>query len=417
MSRTPIDCFVMSGGGSKGAYSAGVSMAYQYYREFNQQRANGSHSMPEVCYIGTSAGALNAVILSSVGSERLLKLWAKIRSRHVLGFGFQNPWLRTFTKLASPGWYCRRAKDAIRSGPPKSIYSKYALRRLVIRELKDVAFDELNSRANLIVCATNISTSATTSFYISKAIDRFVAEDCKKPEDKKRLGHFVRIENKEMLVECLLASTAIPLAFPPIPINGQWYVDGGIGNNIPVRDAALFQRNCAHYPELTCYQPNDVYCVKLDTPIKLSTNHSWGVDILWRSYEVFEYIHMGPILAAWHRINREVQHHDRKREEFLKAIDSLGLTVDCSKKLKEEFNSRFQSLGQSTSRRDITITEIEPSSHLGNFLSFNPKNARELMKQGFTDFINTLFHQKHINQPEKDRLLNQYGSIANMITS
>jgi NTE family protein len=48
----------------------------------------------------------------------------------------------------------------------------------------------------------------------------------------------------ETLYNVLLASAAIPLAFPQREINGQFYVDGALGDNIPL--GALAARGCTH---------------------------------------------------------------------------------------------------------------------------------------------------------------------------
>ncbi len=48
----------------------------------------------------------------------------------------------------------------------------------------------------------------------------------------------------ETLYNLLLVSAAIPLAFPQREINGQFYVDGALGDNIPL--GALAARGCTH---------------------------------------------------------------------------------------------------------------------------------------------------------------------------
>ena len=52
-----FDCLVLSGGGAKGAYGAGVAKALSAYRRLKEVRG-------PVCYIGASAGALNAVMVA-----------------------------------------------------------------------------------------------------------------------------------------------------------------------------------------------------------------------------------------------------------------------------------------------------------------------------------------------------------------
>lgn len=51
-------------------------------------------------------------------------------------------------------------------------------------------------------------------------------------------------QDDETLYNLLLASAAIPLAFPQREIDGQYYVDGALGDNIPL--GALAARGCSH---------------------------------------------------------------------------------------------------------------------------------------------------------------------------
>jgi NTE family protein len=51
-------------------------------------------------------------------------------------------------------------------------------------------------------------------------------------------------QDDETLHNLLLASAAIPLAFPQRQVNGQHYVDGGLADNIPL--GALAARGCTH---------------------------------------------------------------------------------------------------------------------------------------------------------------------------
>jgi len=70
------DCLVLSGGGAKGAYGAGVAKALWEYRKLKKVDT-------KLCVVGTSAGALNAAALrmgqpNSMKSERspMERSWA-----------------------------------------------------------------------------------------------------------------------------------------------------------------------------------------------------------------------------------------------------------------------------------------------------------------------------------------------------
>jgi predicted acylesterase/phospholipase RssA len=401
----PIDCLVMSGGGAKGAYGAGAAKALSAYH--SHKRSMDPGYVRKTCYVGTSAGALNAAILAAFNdSDRLVGLWKSISNRNVLGRGFSGPIKRVSSKVVSPLFYLRVLKRLVGYPCQSSIYSKKALRSFVSSQLTDLDFDEFKSRAHLIVCATNISTSSLTAFYVSSAMDKFVENDRKAQLNKRRLSHCIPITSKDMLIDCLIASAAIPLAFPPVKINGDWFIDGGLGNNVPTREAAYFLRHLDSESQQCGLTPADVYCVTLDTPLKVNTTRDWGLNLLWRSYEVFEYVHMKPIIGAWHRINKEVEEHEKKKKLFLEFVGSLDASEELKTKVIHSFTKEFSHLGSNTSRRDMKLYEIAPSGSLGNFLSFDKKSLLKRLESGFTETIQMLSNRELIDDAEKTKLLN-----------
>ncbi len=59
------------------------------------------------------------------------------------------------------------------------------------------------------------------------------------------------------LIPALMASCAIPLVFPPVQVEGRYYVDGGISNNLPV-EPFLAQKDqvvCVHVNPLPPFVP------------------------------------------------------------------------------------------------------------------------------------------------------------------
>jgi predicted acylesterase/phospholipase RssA len=69
------DCLVLSGGGAKGAYGAGVAKALWEYRKLKNVDT-------KLCLVGTSAGALNAAVLATAEvweiAPALSRLWGVI---------------------------------------------------------------------------------------------------------------------------------------------------------------------------------------------------------------------------------------------------------------------------------------------------------------------------------------------------
>src|ERR1043165_4006893 len=82
-----VDCLVLSGGGAKGAYGAGVAKALASYRAKTQAPSS-------LCYIWTSAGALNAAVRASADADALIRFWLQVTPRAVLSARIRSPRLQ-----------------------------------------------------------------------------------------------------------------------------------------------------------------------------------------------------------------------------------------------------------------------------------------------------------------------------------
>jgi NTE family protein len=236
-----FDCVVLSGGGAKGAYSAGVCKALFEYR-----RLKGVDT--QLCFIGTSAGALNACIIAALGEDKLLEFWRnKVNNQTILGVRITNAKSQFALKIV-----VHPLSAAF--GKPFAIYpsATSCLRKLIDQVVpetpdakngaaKESLFTKLADK-HVIFTATNYTTGRLHSFYNSSLFDKFVKEDAKLPIEKQRLSHCKIIGDQKQLTDCLLASSAVPVFFPPVQMDDGLYIDGGVGNNTPTREAAYFMR-------------------------------------------------------------------------------------------------------------------------------------------------------------------------------
>jgi NTE family protein len=168
--------FVLGGGGVLGAVEVGMV------------RALTERGIVPDIVVGTSVGALNGVLVAADPSEgvveRLIELWASPQARDV--FGDSTP--KQLARLARAGTH---------------LHSPEPLRRMLIRELNGATtFDKLPVRFEC--CAASIERAAEVWFVDGPLID------------------------------AVLASAAIPGLLPPVVIDDEHYVDGGIVNSIPV---------------------------------------------------------------------------------------------------------------------------------------------------------------------------------------
>ena len=205
---------VLQGGGALGAYQVGVFQALH------------EAGIEPDWVIGTSIGAINAAIIAGNPPEkrieRLDAFWERVRhhsalhsSLHTLSFGIPG-----FFSPRLLGWAGIHAPLGVDAA---SWYSTEPLRE-TLASLVD--FDCLNSRRmRLTVGAVSVRSGAMRYF----------------DSREQPLG-----------IEHVMASGALPPAFPAIRVNGEPYWDGGIYSNTPLeavlddmprRDSLVFAVN------------------------------------------------------------------------------------------------------------------------------------------------------------------------------
>lgn len=217
---------VLSGGGARGAYEAGVVAGIvDVLSERKPRRA------PFSIFTGTSVGAINAAWLAAhadrpdMDVEGLLAHWRELDlGRHLS--------LDPLRFLAGPRLGRRlarwRGEGDERWG--RSLLDPRALEELVERA---VPYDRLHRNVDrgdvhaLMVAALEISTARTTVFAELAPDARFVPS-----KDPRRIGREARIDARHVL-----ASAAIPLLFPSRRIGDRYYADGGVRFNTPIAPA------------------------------------------------------------------------------------------------------------------------------------------------------------------------------------
>ena len=396
MSDQPIptyDCLVLSGGGAKGAYGAGVAKALFAYREKKNVDTR-------LCYIGASAGALNASILATGGRDganRLIKLWQQMNNRAVLGHKHNLP------KVWGAG---RWVKQKITfDHEPFGVYSGHFLGTIISKSIKLADVKE-----HLIIAATDYTRGQLKAFckFPGRDFDIMIRDDQSNAPVDQRLSYWRSVETDDVLRGALLASASIPVFFPPVRIdvtdlNGNsevgWHIDGGIGNNTPTREAAYFLRRMA---KNNLGKPGETYCVKLDSPrtIQEDQEDSKMYEIIARTLEVYHRVHTEPVIRAWSLINRDVRRQNERLDGFSSWLSKQpGLDASTRTRIEEELR---QQLGPW--RLDAELIEIEPGSPLGDSLEFDPAAIVANIKRGYAETLIALRHKNKIDSAEFDSL-------------
>jgi NTE family protein len=173
-----ITALVLGGGGTRGAVQIGMLQVLSEHG-----------FVPDRIY-GSSVGAVNGVAFAGDptrnGVERMTEIWNRLTRDDVYPQG----------RLHGP-WLYLQQRD--------SVYPNTGLRKVIE---DGVDFDRLEDAAVPVeVVATSLTDGQERWFTYGPAL------------------------------EAVLASTAVPAIFPPVEIDGERFIDGGVVNNVPITRA------------------------------------------------------------------------------------------------------------------------------------------------------------------------------------
>ena len=217
--------FVLSGGGSRGAYEAGI---IQYLREDLPRRLG--HHVPIDVVTGTSVGAINAAFVAATADDpatqgqRLVAAWRALRIEEMIGLGAGDA-LRAGKILL--GKEVPSDPGSFRYG---GLLETSGLERFVIRHIPWRGMERSLRHRHLhalAVSATHVGTGHTVVFV--SAADPVPVSWSRDP--------FVRHRTARIGPRHVLASAAIPLLFPSVKIGGEFFTDGGLRQNTPMSPA------------------------------------------------------------------------------------------------------------------------------------------------------------------------------------
>jgi NTE family protein len=228
---------VLVGGGAKGAYQAG---ALKYLAEETAIEPN--------IIAGTSIGALNGAVLAAhppfaQGVCRLNKLWHRLGYEQILRPNTGTV-LRTLSYAAQTlvptfqKWSLDLLVQLKLLPDHTAIFDPEPIERL-LREAVDLA--DLRRGVELWVTVFPALKIPGVDYDLLMSLVDLIRA---RTGTKAQWLCAQNFQDDETLYNLLLASAAIPLAFPQREVNGQFYVDGALGDNIPL--GALAARGCTH---------------------------------------------------------------------------------------------------------------------------------------------------------------------------
>jgi len=259
---------VLSGGGSRGAYEAGVIAAL-----VDAGGVRDGQPLPGInAVVGTSIGSLNGWFVATGQYGRLAQLWKAIAAEDLFALK------RRFQPIVdSSSGLVTRVVDSLvlERGLFKNLKGLFDGDRVARFVERNVALDA-PTILPFAFTVTNLSRQQAVVFY------RAPAETGWHGRIETVLGHVgggtlvAREASGPVLAGALRASTAIPVIFDPVEMTFDGvtaqYVDGGIADNTPVDIARILARR--------------VYTVLVDPPTQPTLSYTNVVEIGFASFGV-----------------------------------------------------------------------------------------------------------------------------------
>ena len=220
-STKPVTALVLPGGGARGAFQVGVLTAIA------ELVPKGTPNPFDVLS-GTSAGAINSVVLASkarrfrVAVAELDRVWSNFRCQQV--FRTDN-WTMFKSSLH---WLAAVVLGGFLVGTPKSLLNNAPLRALLSR---NVRFPRIQDAIDcgwldaVAVTAASYATARSTSFFQGSAGHKGWSRT-------RRIG-----VGGDLNLDHLMASIAVPMIFPPQLIDGGYFGDGAMRQATPLSPA------------------------------------------------------------------------------------------------------------------------------------------------------------------------------------
>ena len=210
---------VLPGGGARAAYQVGVLKAISELIP---------DSNPFSIISGTSAGAINASLLASRSQslkeavEVLSGVWCNFKTNKVY---------RTETTVMLKSifqWLLTVSSGGVLVKNPKSLLDNSPLRQLLEDTINLEGIKNNINKGNLDAFAITAA-----SYSSKKSVTFFQSE-----EDDIDWERFLRVGVKtDILIDHLMASIALPLIFPAVKINNEYFGDGAMRQATPLSPA------------------------------------------------------------------------------------------------------------------------------------------------------------------------------------
>lgn len=354
---------MLTGGGARAAYQVGLLSGI-------------AHHFPDLEFqiiTGVSAGAINAVFLAAnQGSlpervAQLADLWSELKCLDVFrpNYGALIPFGSAIRSLF-PKWVKARPRGLFDASP---LY--HLLRRLFDSSEPNQPIEGI--RRNLAEGRLEVLAITALDYSTGQSV-RWVQG----PHTDVFEGPNRRSASAELTVEHVLASSALPFAFPAVSIGGSWYGDGGIRLAAPLSPAVHLGANRI-LAMSTGYQRTPEEATETVIP-----GYPPAAQVLGQLVNAIFLDVIDEDVARMERMNEMLQKIDTRERNGFKSIDLLVMrpSEDLGK-LAGDYE-KYLPLNMKLLTRALGSKETEVPDFL-SLLMFEPNYTRKLIEIGKAD--------------------------------
>lgn len=352
---------VLSGGGARGAYQAGVMRAVTEILDSEKKKIG--------VITGASAGAINASFLAShwenprIAAEKLSDLWCSLHADQVFktdAFSLGKIGMKWVLDASLGGLYKKKlARSLLNTDPLRRLIGENISIQKIGENLEKAYFESLS------VTAMDYANATSVSFVQS-------AKSLPMWDRYRRRG-----EQSQITVDHVLGSSAIPLFFPPVQIGSHFYGDGCVRNTAPVSSA--IHLGSEKLIVMSVRRPDSV-AAPVDENYEPSIARVLGVIM---NALLLDAIDLD--MERLDRVNQTLQHipHPARGSMSLRKIEHFWLrpSIDIGHLASGQFDQlppviRYLLGGLGSSRESSEIT---------SYLLFEPEFCAKLVEIGYND--------------------------------
>lgn len=373
--QTAKTALILSGGGARGAYQVGVLKGLAEILKQSQVKN------PFQILSGVSAGAINCAHLAShieqfdVATEKLVYLWSQISSEQVFKTDFLS-----LNKFSLGLFGEKKLNSLLDTAPLKVLIDKNCDFSKIQKNLDQKLIE------SVIITANNYDLNSAFSF-----IQRATSSQNEKAiwNESRRHAELTEINSSH-----IMASSAIPMLFPPIQIKSHFFGDGCVRNNTPcspsirmgaeklfvigVRTQVKQEKKSSTE---TLNQTTDQGSTQPKEPSMIRILNTLLNAVLLDSVE--------QDVQRIQRINDLVSKADAKSKELHSLKTIPALCISPSENIGEIARHYAHHLPRLLRMTISTFGNLDDASEILSYLLFNSQFCSKLIDMGYKDALNS----------------------------